>query len=94
MSFEDDEIGNETFVQTRRGMRLIGENNNPRYKWYVLVCGKKVKAIRLWSGVLTRWKKAPVLQDAGGVAELPKVHVRKFHIHRPAVLTFLQTEIL
>lgn len=37
MSFEDDEIGNETFVQTRRGMRLIGENNNPRYKWYVLV---------------------------------------------------------
>lgn len=41
MTFEDGEIGNETFVQTRRGMRLIGENNNPRYKWYALVCGKK-----------------------------------------------------
>lgn len=37
MSLEDGEIGNETFVQTRRGMRLIGENNNPRYKWYALV---------------------------------------------------------
>lgn len=38
MSFDEDDIGNETFVQTRRGMRLIGENNNPRYKWYAFVC--------------------------------------------------------
>lgn len=29
----DEPFGTETFLQTRRGMRLIGENNNPRYRW-------------------------------------------------------------
>ncbi|BDD60219.1 hypothetical protein MPDQ_002814 [Monascus purpureus] len=31
---EDEEIGSDSFLQTRRGMRLIGKNNNPRYQWH------------------------------------------------------------
>ena len=82
----DEQLGTETFLQTRRGMRLIGENNNPRYQWYPTISSAVSSGNCNVSGValLTEYlsptaRKAPILQDGGSVTADAKADVRVLH---------------